>query len=236
MIYAIHKTTKEHRAISAHTRCGADEWRYAEADPDGWIEWHGGECPLPDDVKCEVKLKDGWTSEARAGDFATGRWMDPFFAFGEGIIAYRPILDADTKPEPPFSRDLGINALAERPLWDGESWPPSEGARVEVREANDHSFMFATVRAIGMLKERTRIAVTTDCGKLLTYHGTHGKHGLMVRPIRSEEDRAVDAMVEGVRNELGSGCYRPTAEAIYHAIRDGKVSGVRLAAADGEDV
>lgn len=38
---------------------GDDEMPAAAPDPDGWIPWHGGDCPVPEGVACWARLRDG---------------------------------------------------------------------------------------------------------------------------------------------------------------------------------
>jgi hypothetical protein len=51
-----------------------------------WIEWHGGNCPLPKKTMIEVRFRDGGTARAWAG-----HWYSSWLAFerGPAIIAYR---------------------------------------------------------------------------------------------------------------------------------------------------
>lgn len=61
-----------------------------------WIEWHGGECPVPAGTKVDVKFRDGKQSTNLAG-----RWN--YCWENEGghwdIIAYRIHTDAPNKLE-----------------------------------------------------------------------------------------------------------------------------------------
>lgn len=62
---------------------------------DGWIPWHGGECPVPGDAKVEVKFRCGETNDR----LEAGRWR---WGWGPGdgshsIVAYR-LLGEDGKP------------------------------------------------------------------------------------------------------------------------------------------
>src|SRR5690554_4658177 len=124
MIYAINKRTKEHRVIPLDDRIGSwmPEWETVGADADGWIEWNGGECPLPDGVPHEVQIRDSRPQ--------TWRW-DNGDSDGD-IIAYRPILDADAPAEP------------EAAEWDGEGLP-TVGCECEVFE--DQDWRYATIVA-----------------------------------------------------------------------------------------
>lgn len=91
MKYFVSKITKEHIPVSRAlpwVREG-DDWRVVEADADGWIEWSGGECPLPDGTTyeslCYRKDNVRWVNEA-----PRGCW-EYIEALRDGCIkAYRP--------------------------------------------------------------------------------------------------------------------------------------------------
>lgn len=58
----------------------------AQAD-DGWIEWSGGECPVPDNTKVQVKFWDGY--EPVITEPQGLRWKH--FIAHANIIAYRVV-------------------------------------------------------------------------------------------------------------------------------------------------
>lgn len=98
MIYAVNKRTKEHQLVPdtrvAKAYAGAEtcgDWKLVQADADGWIEWSGGECPLPESDEVEVKFGDGVTHpNMNARDWL---WSYKGLTDGLKIIAYRPILE-----------------------------------------------------------------------------------------------------------------------------------------------
>lgn len=90
MIYAINKWTKEHRAISearALMYRTWKDWHVVQSGADGWILLHGGECPLPENQRLDVKLRSGAVRYGRSG------WDWSCLGVPSGTIAYRPILD-----------------------------------------------------------------------------------------------------------------------------------------------
>lgn len=51
---------------------------------DGWIAWHGGECPVPAGTMLEVRLSDGSLDQDKAGEYD---WDHQGAA--DDIVAYR---------------------------------------------------------------------------------------------------------------------------------------------------
>lgn len=68
-------------------------WEQKQVGPDGWITWHGGECPVPGDAKVEVKFRCGETNDR----LEAGRWGWWESGGGHIIVAYR-LLDEEGKP------------------------------------------------------------------------------------------------------------------------------------------
>jgi hypothetical protein len=63
---------------------------------DGWIEWNGGNCPVPNDAHVEVKLR-GSSSSFDTGKGGEWGWrIDPEKPSGGDIVAYR--LTPSTQP------------------------------------------------------------------------------------------------------------------------------------------
>ena len=105
MIYAVNRLTKEHREVEERYSGGmrlpcrnpnlGKGWDYIQADADGWIEWTGGECPLPYGVKYDVRCASG--SEGRQRNPEGDNWLH---VHGDSnIIAYRPIIDQPASEE-----------------------------------------------------------------------------------------------------------------------------------------
>lgn len=91
----------------------------------GWIEWHGGKCPVDSDAIVEVKFR--WHNQHqynndRAGDFDwayTGRSSD--------IVAYRLHRDTNSSTKnDQLEQDLNecIGQDVGVPEWNGEGLPP----------------------------------------------------------------------------------------------------------------
>jgi hypothetical protein len=67
-----------------------------EANNDGWIEWRGGDCPVPDGTLVDIRMRSGEIALALpANQIAKGRNPDASYAFWENegssadIVAYR---------------------------------------------------------------------------------------------------------------------------------------------------
>src|SRR5690554_6460237 len=209
MIYAINKRTKEHRVVDASvTYVEWDKWTRVEADAEGWIPWEGGECcPLPEGADYEVRHKDGEVMPKREAE----TYKDQLLGKGllSDIIAYRPILDQDTPAEP------------EAVGWDGEG-PCRIGYRVHCIASPSHEVFEVIHWADGMAWLRD-----VDSGRHELYPCDD------IRPLRTAaqraEEKAVrsqnamhDAYMEGASGHIGG------IRAIFEAIRDGKVPGVKL--------
>jgi hypothetical protein len=63
-------------------------------DSDGWIEWKGGECPVPKGTLIDVKYDDGYKRECKAGDNYAEDWSRT--GHPRDIVAYR--LTPSTQP------------------------------------------------------------------------------------------------------------------------------------------
>ncbi len=203
MIYAVNKRTKEHRrVVIPPCRYNADivNWRFVEADVDGWIEWESDEDESPIRGGCSIRLSDG--SQYRESDPESWDWSK---GGDQWVIAYRPILD--TKPEPP--------------AWDGEGLPPV-GCVCEYRHKASNNEGWRICKVMGHYNEWVWI-------HLPDWHPHTVKASkFKFRPIRSEEDGAIEAMKSAMENFPYDDTKQHLAELVYAAIRDGKVPGVKL--------
>ena len=85
MKYLVNNKTKEHvkKGLAPLWLDEDPDWRTVEADSEGWIPWDGGECPLPDGARCEVKTSGGWLHFLERSENYQTDWAGY-------IIAYRP--------------------------------------------------------------------------------------------------------------------------------------------------
>ncbi len=81
---------------------------------DGWIKWHGGECPVPKGTLIDVRFRDGGTLDI--ADVLDWRWSHK--GWDEDIVAYR-ICEPAEPPAPDTS--------AENALWHGYAGKALQG-------------------------------------------------------------------------------------------------------------
>jgi len=60
-----------------------------EKGDDGWLEWGGGECPIPDNTRVQVKFLDGYAPVVAEPQYL--RWQTLGLGVSGDIIAYRVI-------------------------------------------------------------------------------------------------------------------------------------------------
>lgn len=60
-----------------------------------WVEWGGGECPVPAGVPVEVRLRGGWPNIMRgtAEEFRWGHLPPGSLGYPFDIVAYRVVKD-----------------------------------------------------------------------------------------------------------------------------------------------
>lgn len=211
MMYVVNEDTKEHR-VAVPGRVYGGRWYFVPADEDGWINWNTGECPLPDKALHQIKMRDGEVSDP---DCEPNGWV---WLHNEGdgdIIAYRPILENDTP-----------KAIE----WDGEGFPPV-GTICELSRTSGDD-MVARVLAYGKHGHDDAVLVCEN------HQGVDGQmYGFLCkcvefRPLKSEEDKAVEALRVFLNSRFKAPNNKPSrvdmCRAIYRAIQEGEVPGVKL--------
>jgi hypothetical protein len=68
-----------------------------EADKDGWIEWHGGECPVPPDTLVEWKERGGFSHRSTRALYLY--WPHHGHPLKSDVVAYR-IVSQPEQPKP----------------------------------------------------------------------------------------------------------------------------------------
>lgn len=192
------------------------------AKNDGWIEWGGGECPVPGDTEVLIKCKSegawDYRRKQRADEVA---WTHDDSVLD--VIAYR--LHKPQQAEQPEASEEDLNECIWQgvaPVWNGEGLPPV-GCVCERSWAGDKWL-------------QCKIIFTGDeivLVKLATREAAYQLSDVRFRPLRSEADKKRDAAIESIDwympefipdtpNEL----YH--AKKIYDAIAAGKIPGVKL--------
>lgn len=190
------------------------------AKNDGWIEWGGGECPVPGDTEVLIKCK----SEG-AWDYRRKQRADEVSCTHDDlvldVIAYQ--LHQPQQAEQPEAIEEDLNECigqAPAPVWNG-GWLPSAGCECEYQYKVHGSEWcgFECVAVDGNAafgwSNNTPIALQLN---------THN-----FRPMRSKAERKRDdakhAIAELCRSSASNG---HSADLIYDAIAAGKIPGVKL--------
>lgn len=204
-----------------------------------WIDWPGGECPVPTGTLVDVRYRDGEELFSLPADDLAPSCRDASFAFWRGgaqdndIIAYRlhkPQEAAQDKvdDEADLSECIGQDAA---PVWSGEGLPPV-GEKV-IFFINPR-FDYATQ---GMPAEGREIEVvahkkTSDGNDVAICYWDENGGGRAVclvpeslMPAKSEADRKRDEAVKAI---MLTGWCQTAAEEIYDLIAAGKVPGMKL--------
>lgn len=252
MIYAIGVESKRHAIYTKGAPLGAEDFRLVEADDNGWIEWNGGECPLPDGSECGVKHRDGEVfNNTFAGSNLASDWSH---TCGVGdIIAYRPILDQ----QPEGSKAVGLtpcpqcngdgidpsdpDAVTSCPGCDGEGEVCSSPHKAPEWDGEGDYPPVGNVCLKGCKK--VRILAHTNVGSpydpAVVWQGVDEPSDIdwavcnVFAPLRIPAQRAEDEAVHAMRAQdcnpfEGMLSRHDFCRAIYAAIRDGKIPGVKL--------
>lgn len=197
----------------------------AVACHDGWIDWHGGECPVDSDAIVEVKYRKTnpyQFNNDRAGDFT---WSHD--GLDGDIIAYRLNRDVNSRAnDDRLEQDLNecIGQDVDMPEWNGEGLPPV-GVECE--------FKCATGEWVEV--EITAIARNGVC---FVERGKNGENYVSFsrefRPLRTEAERKRKAAAKEMARHANSDQHRKfnaglrNCLSIYDAIAAGKIPGVKL--------
>lgn len=192
------------------------------AKNDGWIEWGGGECPVPRDTLVEVKFPDGMTSRDAqpAGSY---RWT--LRNCITDIAAYRlhkpqEAEQAEADDEADLNECIGQDAA---PVWNGEGLPPV-GVECEIQFIKDTPPQeWFSFKLIGMHDEI--VIVTLDGENTWRHISKFSPDKVTFRPIRTEAERKREEAVKAV---MLTGWRQSAAEEIYDLVAAGKVPGMKL--------
>lgn len=199
----------------------------------GWIEWGGGECPVPRGTLVDVKYLCGDVNlHIKAGEHDSSGSIDTAFAVRWSklgaeydIIAYRlhqpqEAVQAKADEEADLNECIGQDAA---PVWSGDGLPQA-GCECEyqykVHGSEWHPLECVAVdgKAVFGWSNNTPVALQSN---------THN-----FRPIRSEADKKREAICDAIYGALTKAERQHNrsdeAEAVYDAIAAGKIPGVKL--------
>lgn len=174
-----------------------------------WIEWKGGECPVPAGTLVDVLDGDGTVWEGAEAIPFDGRFSNAGAIFWE-------------------HRCMKTNAIAawrlhqpEQEAWGGEGHPPV-GTECELLFCENWNPVI--IKFVG---EKYVVAERTDLGCEVVYCIAGMPERF--RPIRTEAERKRDEFINQLMKELlFLGHDREQAGSLYDAIAAGKIPGVKL--------
>lgn len=212
------------------------------AKNDGWIEWGGGECPVPCGTMVDVKHRCGavsenqqaWTKHRKKSDVMVNPLSNAGQAFWRhensvmDIVAYR-LHQPQEAEQVKADDEADLNECIGQDIaqvWSGEGLPPV-GCECEYTKESlpGNEWTQCTVDYVG-----ASFVVYRDCyGVELT--GIIGD--IKFRPIRSEAEQKRDEAVKAIDRYMPE--FIPdtpndyyNAKKIYDAIAAGKIPGVKL--------
>lgn len=196
------------------------QYEAALAASDGWIEWHGGDCPVDSEAIIEVKFR--WHNQRQYNNDRAGDFDWAHIGRNSDIIAYRlhkPDAKSranDDRLENDLNECIGQSVAAE---WDGEGLPPA-GVECEARYRNANA-EWAFFRC-----------VVVDCGVAFGWSGkeavTLGIDSYEFRPLRTEAEKVREAEVNELIDAINITLADIYASRVFmEAIAAGKIPGVK---------
>lgn len=212
-----------------------EEFEAAIAKNDGWIEWGGGGCPVPQGTIVDVRYRCGKENHhVKAGIFGDDSGSDPEHHAGHwggynsqwDIISYRLHLDINSRAnDDRLEQDLNecIGQDVDMPEWNGDGLPPA-GCECEVMSVEDVWYHIKVVHSDGVRKmawyEMNSSYQNIDC--------TNGADLLNFRPLRTESEKVREVAVEAITKSAGVFAVKSVSEKLYDEIAAGKIPGVKL--------
>lgn len=194
------------------------------AKNDGWIEWAGGECPVPGDTEVLVKCKSEGAWDYRCKQRADEvSWTHDDSMLD--VIAYR--LHQPQQAEQPEASEEDLNdCIGQAPVtaWSGWGLPPV-GCECERSWAGDEwlscKILFTSNQIVVIKLKESGVEDAYNIGDVT------------FRPIRSKAEQKRGAAVEAIDwympefiTDTPNEYYH--AKKIYDAIAAGKIPGVKL--------
>nr|DAH11558.1 MAG TPA: hypothetical protein [Caudoviricetes sp.] len=197
------------------------------AKNDGWIEWGGGECPVPGDTDVLIKCKSEGVWDCRRKQRADEvSWTHDDSALD--VIAYRlhqpqEVAQTEAEHEADLNECIGHGAA---PVWNGEGLPPV-GCECEWQDKNTKQWQpvkvvyasewVTVIREINKEKGDDLVEIAIE------NYGDDAR--LKFRPILSESELKREEAVKAITL---TGWCQTAAEEIYDLIAAGKVPGMKL--------
>lgn len=192
-----------------------------------WIDWPGGECPVPTGTLVDVKWRDGRIDDGIPAKISHDLDSSKRNAISwqhhgnsHDIIAYR-LHQPQEAAQPKADEEDDLNECIGQyaaPVWNGEGLPPV-GCECEFI-SNDTSW--GSVVVIGMDGDKVVIKPSGD-----TYYGITPSEKQVFRHIRSEAERKRSMVISQMMN-FSAVLSETTAGLIYDAIADGNIPGIKL--------
>lgn len=199
------------------------------AKNDGWIEWAGGECPLENGTKVDVKDRDGYKHLGEIIGYTNNVdnifWQHGVCSYPDNeIIAYRlnqpqEAVQAKADDEADLNECIGQDAA---PVWNREGLPPV-GVECEYSLNGGKTWWNCKIDYIVGTQGVVMLCDTFEGVQYLQF-SSYG-NALKFRPIHSEADRKRD---EAVKTIMLTGWCQSAAEEIYDLVAAGKVPGMKL--------
>lgn len=198
-----------------------EQYESALAASEGWIEWGGGECPVPESANVDIKLECGSEkSNAPACSFIWQHSEDVY-----AIIAYRlhkPDLNSranDDRLEQDLNECIGQDV--DVPEWNGDGVPPI-GCECEMQDSKGAWI------PVDIIAKNDGFTFGWSYDYRIVFFGDKADE---FRPLRTEAERAREDVETAIRTCLagtGAGITPLAAKGIYEAIAAGKIPGVKL--------
>jgi hypothetical protein len=200
------------------------------AKNDGWIEWGGGECPVPRGTLVDVRYRNGEENHhIGAGIFFDDTGSNPDINAEDwnndgsplDIIAYR-LHQPQEAEQPKADEEADLNECIGQDaaqVWGGEG-KPAIGEKCEHHSGGQ----WEAVTIVGIYENLvtgfTDYWMVKEDGSSYTVGNPY-----RFRPIRSEADKRRE---EAIKDMTLTGWCESAAEEMYDLIAAGKVRGVKL--------
>lgn len=204
------------------------------AKNDGWIDWAGGECPLENGTKVDVKDRDGYKHLGEIIGYTNNVdnifWQHGVCGYPDSeIIAYRlhkpqEVTDDETDMNECIGQDVA-------PVWSGEGLPPV-GCECEY-QYKVHGSEWCPLECVAV--DGKAVFGWSNNTPVALRSNTHN-----FRPLRSEVDKKREEAIMSLAKSGGAAPFKYGEKLsdgqllgsmwyeLYDAIAAGKVRGVKL--------